>query len=92
MLLVHTINCGQRSHLVYAGAVIRPVLCRLKDVYAEKDKIIPENEKWLLCRFCSGAALQAEFDIYVVFSGKDFDEFVCCLTDGDGNVISCVDK
>lgn len=57
-------------------------------------------------RFCSDAVLQAEFDSYVVISGKvlEFavslsyfrkspmvdDELVCCLKDGNGNVISHV--
>ena len=55
-------------------------------------------------RFCSDAVLQAEFDSYVVISGKvlEFtvslsyfrklpmadDKLVCCLKDGDENVIS----
>lgn len=55
-------------------------------------------------RFCSGAVLQAEFDSYVVISGKVLkfavslsyflkspladDELVCSLKDGDGNVIT----
>lgn len=57
-------------------------------------------------RFCSDAVLQAEFDSYVVISGKvlEFavslsyfrklsmmdDNLVCCLKDSNGNVIFCV--
>ena len=58
-------------------------------------------------RFCSDAVVQAEFDSYVVTSGKvlEFvvslsyfrklplqdDKLVCCLKDGVGNVISYTD-
>ncbi len=57
-------------------------------------------------RFCAAAVIQAEFDSYVVVSENPFeftvslsyfkkspitcDSLVCSLTDGDNNVISCL--